>query len=203
MFAGHVFYHLSHTLTPFCFIFIIFFLDRVSYLSLRLSSDHCPPSYGLTHSWDHRCELPCLDYWLRWSLVNFFLRLALNCNSPHFIPSRWYYRCKLPCPALNFFFGGTGVWTQGFLLVKQALYCLSHTSSPFCSDYFWREGLVNCLLRLASQTLILLISSSLVAPAWLQPWIFILRKNFVLQTSLCDFFLLLSCWRSNPGPHTC
>jgi hypothetical protein len=61
---------------------------------------------------------------------------------------------------------------------------------------------VNCLLRLASQTLILLISSSLVAPAWLQPWIFILRKNFVLQTSLCDFFLLLSCWRSNPGPHT-
>jgi hypothetical protein len=23
-----------------------------------------------------------------------------------------------------------------FALAKQALYCLSHTSSPFCSDYF-------------------------------------------------------------------
>jgi hypothetical protein len=26
--------------------------------------------------------------------------------------------------------------TQGFALVQQVLYCLSHTSSPFCSDYF-------------------------------------------------------------------
>jgi hypothetical protein len=29
-----------------------------------------------------------------------------------------------------------GVWTQGFALAKQALYCLSHTFSPFCSGYF-------------------------------------------------------------------
>jgi hypothetical protein len=33
-------------------------------------------------------------------------------------------------------FGGSGVWTQGFTLAKQVLYCLSHTSSPFCFGYF-------------------------------------------------------------------
>jgi hypothetical protein len=31
----------------------------------------------------------------------------------------------------------------GIVLVKQVLYCLSHTSSPFCSDYFGDGGLIN------------------------------------------------------------
>jgi hypothetical protein len=35
-----------------------------------------------------------------------------------------------------FFFCGTGVWTQGFTLARQALYHLRHHSSPFWSDYF-------------------------------------------------------------------
>jgi hypothetical protein len=35
-----------------------------------------------------------------------------------------------------FFFGKTGVWTQGFAFAKQALYPLSYSSSPFCSSYF-------------------------------------------------------------------
>jgi hypothetical protein len=35
-----------------------------------------------------------------------------------------------------FVFDKTGVWTQDFALANQALYCLSHTSSPFCSGYF-------------------------------------------------------------------
>jgi hypothetical protein len=34
------------------------------------------------------------------------------------------------------FFCGTRVWTQGFTLEKQALYCLSHTSSLFCFFFF-------------------------------------------------------------------
>jgi hypothetical protein len=38
---------------------------------------------------------------------------------------------------LFFFFGGTRVWIQGCVLAKQALYCLSHTSSVLCFDYFW------------------------------------------------------------------
>jgi hypothetical protein len=35
-----------------------------------------------------------------------------------------------------FFFLGSGVCTQGFVLIKQMLYCLSHTSRPFCFGYF-------------------------------------------------------------------
>jgi hypothetical protein len=30
----------------------------------------------------------------------------------------------------------TQIWTQGSALAKQVLYCLSHTSNPFCSGYF-------------------------------------------------------------------
>jgi hypothetical protein len=37
---------------------------------------------------------------------------------------------------LFIYLGVTGVWTQGSTLAKQALYCLSHTSTPFCSGYF-------------------------------------------------------------------
>jgi hypothetical protein len=44
----------------------------------------------------------------------------------------------------------TGVWTQSCVLAKQVLYSLSHTSSPFCSSILKMEGLVNYLLRLAS-----------------------------------------------------
>jgi hypothetical protein len=35
-----------------------------------------------------------------------------------------------------FFLNEGGTWTQGFTLAKQAFYFLSHTSSPFRSDYF-------------------------------------------------------------------
>jgi hypothetical protein len=41
------------------------------------------------------------------------------------------------------YFGGT--WTQGFAFSRQALYHLSHTSSPFHSGYFRDEGLKNYL----------------------------------------------------------
>jgi hypothetical protein len=58
------------------------------------------------------------------------------------------------------FFGRTGVWTQVFVLSKQALYCLNHTSSLFCSAYFGGEGggLQNYLSRLASNHTILDLS---------------------------------------------
>jgi hypothetical protein len=36
------------------------------------------------------------------------------------------------------------------MLAKQALYCLSHTASPFCSGYFGDGGLMNILPKLAS-----------------------------------------------------
>jgi hypothetical protein len=37
---------------------------------------------------------------------------------------------------LFIYFSGSGLWTQGFTLAKQAFFYLSHTSSPFCSGYF-------------------------------------------------------------------
>jgi hypothetical protein len=50
---------------------------------------------------------------------------------------------------LEFFFGGTGVSIQGFMLTKQALYCLRHTCSSFSSGYFGDGGLMDYLPRLA------------------------------------------------------
>jgi hypothetical protein len=59
------------------------------------------------------------------------------------------------------FFGETWVWTQGFALAKQELYSLSHTSSPFCSDYFGDE-VSRSICPGWPQTVILLILASLV-----------------------------------------
>jgi hypothetical protein len=49
---------------------------------------------------------------------------------------------------LNFFiFSGTEVWPQDFVFAKQVFHHLSHTFSPFCSDYFgnaiYLSGLVS------------------------------------------------------------
>jgi hypothetical protein len=71
------------------------------------------------------------------------------------------------CLSFPFYFGGTGVSTQGFVLTKQALtkqilYCLNHASSPFCSIYFGdRVSWTICLGWL--RTVILPISASQVA----------------------------------------
>jgi hypothetical protein len=60
------------------------------------------------------------------------------------------------------FFFTTGVWIQGLTLVRQALYHLSHSTSPFCAGFFQdRVSHPICLDRL--RTLILLISASWVA----------------------------------------
>jgi hypothetical protein len=42
-----------------------------------------------------------------------------------------------PIRLLVFSFDGTGVWTQGFTLAKQVLYCSSHASSPLCEIGFF------------------------------------------------------------------
>jgi hypothetical protein len=81
----------------FCFVCVcvalIIFLGRV----LRL----CPGQPGLRasclcflHSWDDRCTTPHpAFYWLRWGLMNFLPRLALNHNSPNlYLPCGWDYR---------------------------------------------------------------------------------------------------------------
>jgi hypothetical protein len=56
-----------------------------------------------------------------------------------------------PWPFRNFtsffflFFGNKGIWTQGFLLTRQGLYCLSHTPSfssllIFDSHFIWTHN---------------------------------------------------------------
>jgi hypothetical protein len=52
--------------------------------------------------------------------------------------TEWMLIIQSSCYINLFFFfpcGGTGVWTQGFVLAEQAFYRLSHISSPFCSSY--------------------------------------------------------------------
>jgi hypothetical protein len=59
-----------------------------------------------------------------------------------------------------FSFCGIGIWTQGFALIKQAPYCLSHTCTPFSSGYF---GVLWTIWPVWPQTSILPISASQVA----------------------------------------
>jgi hypothetical protein len=51
----------------------------------------------------------------------------------------------------NFFTVGLVFELRAFTLAKQALYHLSHTSSPFCSGYFGDGDIANYLPRLASK----------------------------------------------------
>jgi hypothetical protein len=61
------------------------------------------------------------------------------------------------------FFGVlVGLGAQGFILAKQVLYHLSHTSSPFCSGYF-EDGVSGTICLGWPQAVILLISASQVA----------------------------------------
>jgi hypothetical protein len=57
------------------------------------------------------------------------------------------------------FWGGSGIWIQGFTLGKQAVYHLSQTSSPFCSVYFG-DGIWRTICQDWPWTLILSLSSS-------------------------------------------
>jgi hypothetical protein len=55
-------------------------------------------------------------------------------------------------------FGETRVWTQGFMLAKEALYALCHTSSPFFHGYFG-DGVSWTICLGWSWTAIILISA--------------------------------------------
>jgi hypothetical protein len=136
---GLTFYHLSHVPRPFCFrLFSIYNLVFLLGPSLWLPSSYlCLPSIL-----DYRCARH-LTFLLRWSLTNFLAWLASQCALSNLcLPSSGDYKCQPPQLVCNVCLGfflcvcGTGVWIQGFALAKQALYHLSHTSSPFCSGYF-------------------------------------------------------------------
>jgi hypothetical protein len=64
------------------------------------------------------------------------------------------------CPSISLSLLSS-IWTQSLALAKQVLYCLSNTSSPFCSVYFGDKSLMNYCPSWP-QTMILSISASLV-----------------------------------------
>jgi hypothetical protein len=69
---------------------------------------------GRVHGWNSVCHLYCEGLW-----VFFFFFFFLQ--------------------GMGF---STGVWPQGFMLTRQALYCLSNTTGPFCSGYFGNMVLI-------------------------------------------------------------
>jgi hypothetical protein len=98
------------------------------------------------------------------------LKLTTQTNSRSsylYFPSTWGYGSPVSPPQLqiNFFFPFTW-WdwglNQNFALAKQTLYCLSHTSSSFCSGYL-RDGVLRPICLAWPQTTILPISASQVS----------------------------------------
>jgi hypothetical protein len=61
-----------------------------------------------------------------------------------------------------FFLVGLGFEVRAIKFAKQMLYCSSHASSPFCSDYFG-DGVLRTICLCWPWPLILLISTSQVA----------------------------------------
>jgi hypothetical protein len=68
-----------------------------------------------------------------------FFRMCSKCILPYLQKYEQFSLTLEPVFFFFFFFFGTGVCTQSFMLAKQALYCLSHASSPFFL-LFWRWG---------------------------------------------------------------
>jgi hypothetical protein len=123
------------------------------------------------------------------------LRLLLSPS-----PTHWYPLETRPVLHLCYSFlyvCGTGVWTHVFMLAKQALNLLSHTSSPFCSGYFG-DGV-----------------SRTVCPGWpltdppdvslpklgLQAWL--TSARLLLFIFITFFFVCVWNWGLNSGFHAC
>jgi hypothetical protein len=56
-------------------------------------------------------------------------------SSGHYLANQSRNLSPFPSPSPSYFVG-LGFELKSFTLAKQALYCLSHTSSPFFSGYF-------------------------------------------------------------------
>jgi hypothetical protein len=70
---------------------------------------------------------------------------CMNVTSTDFYPFSFLLKCLwvifhfwlLRIKQIWIFFGSTRVWTQDLILGRQAVYHLSHSTSPFCVGYFW------------------------------------------------------------------
>jgi hypothetical protein len=89
-----------------------------------------------------------------------------------------------------FIFCSIGVGIQDFMLAKQTLYHLSHTSSPFCVSYFG-NGISRTLCLGCSHTIVPLISASQVATG-LSHWRLDPLFSFILLIILVAVLVPLS-----------
>jgi hypothetical protein len=90
------------------------------------------------------------------------------------------------------FFGGAGIWTQGFALTHQMFYPLSNTSSPFCSVYFG-DGISQAICLGWLWTSILRISARIIGTNHQSMADFLFQfKNY-----FCDFILWLMTMKAN------
>jgi hypothetical protein len=109
------------------------------------------------------------------SLSSLFSSVLLASGSCDLWLCLWLFSWGFEGQFFFFFFCGTEIWMQGFTLAKQALYWLSHTTSPFCSGYFG-DGVFRTLCLDWPWILILLISVSQVeawaSGAWLESQVF-------------------------------
>jgi hypothetical protein len=101
--------------------------------------------------WNHNVYFICISL-MTMNVDHFSMYILAICIS-------LFVNYLFICPLINwiiysfdvsFFFKWDWVWTQSFVLAKQVLYYLSHTSSPFYSGYFGDGSLTNYLPRLAS-----------------------------------------------------
>jgi hypothetical protein len=72
-----------------------------------------------------------------WDKIGVVITLLKNIIGRHLHLTRTHFLIAFLTKHF-FLFSETGVWTQGFVLVKQVLYHLTDSCSPFCSDNFWR-----------------------------------------------------------------
>jgi hypothetical protein len=116
-------------------------------------------------------------------------------------PSFAYFIHTLCVWSCHHFFCGTGVWTQGFVLTTQALFCLSHTTSPFCSVYFG-DGVWRTMCLGWPWTVVPLISTSQVTRIiGMRQWhLAVLLFGLLTQAGLVLQILLSQspeCWDDN------
>jgi hypothetical protein len=160
--------------------------------------------------WEHSsAALVCLAFILSWDI-----RASPSGSRISWLESRvnrtltWKSCLRHSYIFLLFFFfflsDGTGVWIQGFLLAKLVLYCLSHTSNPFCCGYFWRRGLMNYMPGLALNCDPVFSGSQVARIYRCEPPVPNFIICFCLLVWLVGFcFFFLAVLGLNPGPHTC
>jgi hypothetical protein len=124
-----------------------------------------------------------LPFWV-WKVQGLLLCYLLwcLCSSATTPSMKWMHS------AMYLFIGGTGVWIKSLELAKQVLCCVSHTSSPFCFDYFGDRVSMSYLPTVASNCLFIFFKVWFTSPSSLRPYF----KLVVISGPLLSFHGIFS-----------